>query len=231
MPYTIEGGGVSPGSSHLQAKVTIVGKTEIYITENLVGPFLVHSTTSLPPPPNVACVHESIWATSTYMLARVLQIVLHHPHDFQLLPFGKKTQPRSGFEVDVRVHLRKGRGRIGPWARELGGRHGFVGPSPSNIHANIALSIIQPLSHIFLSMANPLQPPSSGIHPAYKGSQMLTHPFFVFFDVGLGKIHQSLKGLICLGRVLCDAQGRVFMDRGNLNPCPKRRALEILRRF
>ena len=44
MPYTVGGGGVPPPP---QTKVTIVGKNEIYIRENLMGPFLVPD----PPPP------------------------------------------------------------------------------------------------------------------------------------------------------------------------------------
>ena len=34
-----------------QTKVTIVGKTEIYNRENLIGPFLVHKLLGLRPPP------------------------------------------------------------------------------------------------------------------------------------------------------------------------------------
>ena len=59
-PYTI-GGGV-PGTPHPpKTKVTIVGNNDRYNRENLVGPFLVH--TSLPPPPSLD--PRSMHATAT----------------------------------------------------------------------------------------------------------------------------------------------------------------------
>ena len=46
-----EGGGVPPGPPPLpQTKVTIVGRSDIYKKENLIGPFLVHKLLGPPPP-------------------------------------------------------------------------------------------------------------------------------------------------------------------------------------
>ena len=48
-PYTIGGGGVPPPP--LKTKVTTVGNNEIYNTENLVRPLLLHKLLGPRPPP------------------------------------------------------------------------------------------------------------------------------------------------------------------------------------
>ena len=61
-PYTTGGGGVPPPPPWtLQNKVTIVGKSEIYNRENVVGPFLVHKLLGpIPPLPPSPPSHTSL---------------------------------------------------------------------------------------------------------------------------------------------------------------------------